>query len=214
MWRELQQRAVPLLMLDLPDGARVLDAGHASAGALLTLPELVAESWVADTDTLRLARLRLPVARARCSVRGWITASPASALSQLGALDLLLLSGGVADLEADALVGALNPGAQVVVRVDGLPGTAARAGRFLERAGLDWSHTMVPWPSSRSAAAWVDVRTDAAWSTLQSHFRGSARNSGRRALSRLWREANRLGPAAMRRAFGYASTTAYVVGRR
>jgi hypothetical protein len=213
-WAGLRAQATPLLMLELPVGARALEAGVGSAGALLVLGDLLGNIRVADTDAQRLARLkRLPAALVTDS-GGWTAETPARALRRWGPVDLLVLSAGLADLSASSLAAALAPGAQFAVAVLGLPGAALRTKRRLLAAGLRDLSIMAPWPSATHPAAWVDLESASAWRALQGHFRPSTRTRPKRVLAAVWREAAERFPNTTRAVFRNAATVAYVMGRR
>jgi hypothetical protein len=214
LWARLRAQATPLLTLDLPLGARALEAGVGSAGALLALGDLLDDALVADTDAERLARLRrLPVA-ALVDAQRWAVETPARALRRFGPVDLLVLSAGAADISPPELVDGLRPGAQVAVAASGSPGAALLTKRWLRAAGLRELSILAPWPSAKSAAAWVDVDSASAWAALQGHFRPSARTLPKRLLVTVWREATARFPGATRVGFRSTARVAFVMGRR
>lgn len=214
LWARLRAQATPLLALDLPVGARALEAGVGSAGAILALGDLLEATLLADTDARRLARLKRLPAASTIEPQRWAAETPARALRRWGPVDLLVLSAGLADVSANALSDGLMPGAQVAVAASGLPGAALRTKRWLLAAGLHDLSIVAPWPSPSHTAAWVNLESASAWSALQSHFRPSTRTLQRRILANVWREASERFPDATRLAFRNAASAAYVVGRR
>lgn len=214
LWARLRAQATPLLALDLPAGARALEAGVGSAGALLALGDLLDAPLIADADARRVARLKRLPAAAAVEPECWAAETPARALRRWGPVDLLVLSAGLADISGSALAEGLMPGAQVAVVASGLPGAALRTKRWLLAAGLRDLAILAPWPSASQPAAWVDLESASAWSALQSHFRPSTRTLKKRVLATVWREASERFPDATRLAFRNAASAAYLVGRR
>jgi len=213
-WTKLQEQAVPLLMLDLPRSARALEAGVASAGALLVLADLLETTLIADADPTHLERLKqLPVSR-DLDPSGFARDTPGRALRRFGPVDLLLLSAGVADLSPAEVAEGVRAGGQVALAASGGWGAARRAKTWLRAAGLRDLSVMIPWPNARNAAAWVDVESASAWSALQSHFRPSSSSQAKRVLASVWRNTTQRFPSATRLAVREAAAVAYVVGRR
>lgn len=183
---QLMAQSLPLVTLDWPEHASLLDAGVDSAGVGLWFADQVASSCIADSSALRLARVRQLMATAPARQPSFRNLSPASALRQQGPVDVLLLSGGFADMRLGDVLDGVRVGGQVALAVPRVPAAAVVLKKRLVSLGLREARVVVPWPSATRVAAWVDVSSETAWSTLQRHYRSPAAGSFRSVLATSW----------------------------
>jgi hypothetical protein len=181
---ELRAQSLPFWLLDLPSEAILLDAGVGSAGIGLCFIGQVAGVHIAESSSSRLDQLKRLERGEREPTFHQL--SPAQALRELGSVDVLLLSTGLADLTLQELVRGVRPRGQVALATERVPGAARTLCSRLLAAGFAEANVIVAWPSPGKAFGWVDAASPAAWSTLQRHQRWSGKGRLMHAISTTW----------------------------